>query len=312
MTDNEFLLFDRLEKIKATVTDESKFYISYSGGKDSNVISALIDMALPGNTIPRVYCDTGIEYRMVREFVLHKAETDKRIVVLRPGVKIIQMLRENGYPFKSKLHSKMVYEYERGGKKLSTIRRYLGEIPTKNGNYLHGDHSCPLCLKYQFEPEFTIPISDKCCYYLKKAPFKLYSKHTGRYVKITGMIMAEGGVRAFNNKCVLQDKDGKIKAFNPLFPVTKDWEDWLIEKYQIPLPKLYYSPYNFRRTGCKGCPFSLDLQFSLDTMQRFMPSEKKQCEIIWAPVYAEYRRLGYRLRPVDENQTMIPGLEYMK
>lgn len=106
--------------------------------------------------------------------------------------------------------------------------------------------------------------------------------------------------------------NGKIKAFNPLFPVTKEWEDWFIDTHHIKLPELYYPPYNFTRTGCKGCPFALFLQHDLDVMERLLPAEKKQCEIIWAPVYAEYRRLGYRLRPVDENQTMIPGLEYMK
>lgn len=311
MNDNEFLLFDRLEKIKSTIKDESQFYISYSGGKDSNVLSFLIDMALPGNTIPRVYIDTGIEYRAVREFVLEKQKTDPRIEVIRSGVKIIQMLREHGYPFKSKLHSEIVRRYQHSGK-IQYVRRYLGEIPTKNGYYLHGDHASPECLKYQFEPEFDIPISDKCCYYMKKSPDKAYRKRTGRSIKVVGITHDEGRVRAYSSKCVVLAKDGKIKAFQPLVPVTKEWEDWLIEKYQIPLPKLYYPPYNFERTGCKGCPFALKLQHELDVMENLMPSEKKQCEIIWAPVYAEYRRLGYRLRPVDEDQTMIPGLEGMK
>lgn len=34
------------------------------------------------------------------------------------------------------------------------------------------------------------------------------------------------------------------------------------------------------------------------------PNERKQCEIIWKPVYAEYRRLGYRLRKDDGQITM--------
>lgn len=301
MTDNEFLLFDRLEKIKATVTDESKFYISYSGGKDSNVISALIDMALPGNTIPRVYCDTGIEYKMVREFVLHKAETDKRIVVLRPGVKIIQMLRENGYPFKSKNHARALYEWPRKTK--LSIGYYQGE---SSPNF-----ACPQMLKYQFEESgLSFKVSDNCCTNLKEKPFKKYQKKTGRAVAITGLMKSEGG-RRVTAKCQVFSM-GKLKRFNPLAPMTKEWEDWFIDTHHIKLPELYYPPYNFIRTGCKGCPFALFLQHELDVLERLLPAEKKQCEIIWAPVYAEYRRLGYRLRPVDENQTMIPGLEYMK
>lgn len=54
MTDNEFLLFDRLQKINSVVDQygEENFYISFSGGKDSTVLSELVDMALPGNKIP--------------------------------------------------------------------------------------------------------------------------------------------------------------------------------------------------------------------------------------------------------------------
>lgn len=65
---------------------------------------------------------------------------------------------------------------------------------------------------------------------------------------------------------------------------------------EIKLCKLYYPPYNFERTGCKGCPFALKLQDQLDLMQIFFPAERKQCENIWEPVYNEYRRIGYRLR----------------
>ena len=68
----------------------------------------------------------------------------------------------------------------------------------------------------------------------------------------------------------------------------------------IELCSLYYEPYNFVRTGCKGCPFSLNLQNDLETMERYFPAERKQCEIIWKPVYDEYRRLGYRLKKDEQ------------
>lgn len=69
--DNEFILQDRIQKIQQVVRqyDEDNFLISFSGGRDSNVLSALVDMALPHNQIPRVYCDTGIELNAVRDFV---------------------------------------------------------------------------------------------------------------------------------------------------------------------------------------------------------------------------------------------------
>lgn len=56
---NEFLLMDRVQKIQQIIGQygDDNFYISFSGGRDSTVLSHIIDVALPGNTIPRVYAD---------------------------------------------------------------------------------------------------------------------------------------------------------------------------------------------------------------------------------------------------------------
>lgn len=76
MTDNEFMLFDRITKIQSVIGQygEENFYLSFSGGKDSTVLSALLDMALPGNKIPRVYANTGIEYALILDFVERERE----------------------------------------------------------------------------------------------------------------------------------------------------------------------------------------------------------------------------------------------
>lgn len=94
MTDNELLLQDRIEKIRQVISKygEENFYISFSGGKDSTVLSALIDLALPNNKIPRVYADTGIEYNMIRDFVFDIQKKDERVIVIKPTVPIKIML----------------------------------------------------------------------------------------------------------------------------------------------------------------------------------------------------------------------------
>lgn len=73
---NEFLFEDRLQKIRQIIGKygEENFYLSFSGGKDSTVLSHLIDEALPGNKIPRVYANTGIEYKKIVEFVERERE----------------------------------------------------------------------------------------------------------------------------------------------------------------------------------------------------------------------------------------------
>jgi 3'-phosphoadenosine 5'-phosphosulfate sulfotransferase (PAPS reductase)/FAD synthetase len=289
MTDNEFLLHDRLTKIKSVIEEygEDNFYISFSGGKDSTVLSALVDMAIPDNTIPRVYANTGIEYRLIVDFVERERERQHpwELVILKPSVPIKPMLEKEGYPFKSKEHSLYVSEYQRMGERSACYSRYL--FPEEKRKR----YGCPKILRYQFTHEFDLKISNKCCNELKKKPLKKWMKENYRTFCITGMTREEQGSRN-NITCI----NLKSKKFHPLAIITKEWEEWFINEYNIAISDIYKEPYNFPRTGCKGCPFAIHLQEELDTLEKYFPNERKQCEIIWKPVYDEYRRLGYRLK----------------
>ena len=292
MIDNEFLLFDRLQKIKSVVNQygEENFYISFSGGKDSTVLSELVDMALPDNKIPRVYANTGIELNMVRDFVLDKAKVDDRIIILKPSVPIQTMLKSEGYPFKSKEHSHVLDIYQRNGMGGKTVPRYL-EAREGYGNR----YRCPKMLEYQFTKDFKLRISDKCCVKMKEKPLATWAKEHHKPCRMLGIMPSEGGRRA-TTKCLAFKNGGKIVSFHPLSVVSKDWEDWFISAHNIKICDIYNAPYNFDRTGCKGCPFNIYLQHELDILEEYFPAERKQCETIWKPVYDEYRRLGYRLK----------------
>ena len=289
---NEFLLQDRIQKIQAVNRQHNLLengYVAFSGGKDSTVLHYLLDLALPGNKIPRVYFNTGIEYQAIVKYVKKLAETDDRINIYNSGVKIQQMLESNGYPFKSKEHAHMVMVYQHTHKINKSCQKYIDHKYTKWK--IH----CPHELMYQFTTDFKMKISDKCCQKLKKETANRWQRESGKTITMTGMRKSEGGERMHISGCVITDKDNKAVKFHPLLVVDEDWENWFIDKYNIRLCELYYPPYNFTRTGCKGCPFSLNLQKDLDTMEKLLPAEKKQCEIIWEPVYEEYRRIGYRL-----------------
>lgn len=284
---NDFLLQDRIQKIKQIINKygEENFYISFSGGKDSTVLHNLIDIALPSNSIPRVYSNTGIELNMIRDFVIKLQKVDNRIKIIKPVVPIKPMLENNGYPFKSKEHSLYLSEYQRMGEKSACFKRYL--YPDENRKR----YGCPMILRYQFTKEFNIKVSKKCCDELKKKPIKKWAKEHNKNFCITGLLKSEGGTRN-NINCL----NLKQKKFHPLAPVTKDWEEWFISKYNIEICDIYKPPYNFTRTGCKGCPYAIDIQTELDILEKFFPNERKQCEYIWKPVYDEYRRIGYRLK----------------
>lgn len=287
--DNELILYDRLNIIRDVIRKygENQFYISFSGGKDSTLLHHLVDEALPGNQIPRVYADTGIEYNDVKAFVKGLQACDDRIVIIKPSVNIKRMLEKDGYPFKSKGYSQVLAVYQRSGM-MPTVHRYLFDE--------RGKFHCPKSLMYQFTSEYEVKTSDKCCYRMKKEPFKRWEKENGKTIAMTGMMSSEGGARESIHNCIITDKNGNLTKFHPLLKVSEEWENWYIESRNIRLCTLYYPPYNFKRTGCKGCPYALELQNQLETMYTLLPAEYRQCEAIWKPVYDEYRRIGYRLK----------------
>ena len=282
--DFELTLFDRLEVIRKTIKEigEDNCYISFSGGKDSTMLSYLIDEALPGNNIPRVYINTGIEYNAIVAFVHKMMETDKRIVEIKPTLPISKTLETYGYPFKSKEHSRFVFY------RSSTSK---GVVSYFNCNK-KGPH-CPKVLMYQYKEELPFPISNQCCNKLKKEPIHKWENENNRHIAILGLRKAEGGLRSIGSGCVTF-REGKISRFKPLNPVSDEFEEWYIRTRNIRLCELYYEPYNFIRTGCKGCPYAIDIADELDKLERLLPNERKQCEVIWGKVYDEYRRLNYR------------------
>ena len=291
MTDFDFLLSDRLQKIRQMnemYNLEKNAYISFSGGKDSTVLSVLFDMAFD-NSIPRVYIDTGIDYKAITDFVKECKAKDNRIQIIKPSQNIRQVLESFGYPFKSKEHSQKVALYQKS-EMTKTVVNYLGQGDKKS-------FLCPEKLRYNFSQSFALKVSDKCCYKLKKEPAEKYGKENNRPITITGIRQNEGGVRKSVTSCAVffDDACKQLHKFHPLLVVDDDFINEFIRRYNVKLCVLYYSPYNFKRTGCKGCPYNVDLQRQLDTMSVYLPAEKKQCELIWSKVYSEYRRIGYRL-----------------
>lgn len=287
----DFLLQDRIQKIQQ-INEQFDLrncsYVSFSGGKDSAVLSKLIDLALPANNIPRVFCNTGIEYGEVVKFVKKQQEKDNRIVIINSGVNIREMLEQNGYPFKSKEHAHKLQLLQQGSK-CQSIKSYFTESADGRTR-----HNCPKMLMYQKDGFNKFKVSDKCCTILKKQPMAKWAKENKRPIAIIGIRTAEGGQRAQVKNCLYYQRD-KLKKFSPLLVCDDDFVEKFIEKYSVELCKLYYAPFNFKRTGCKGCPFNINLEKELTLLGVYFPAEKKQCEQIFAPVYDEYRNLNYRL-----------------
>lgn len=71
-------------------------YVSFSGGKDSTVLLHIAREMFP--EIKAVFCDTGLEYPEIREFV----KTFDNVDWLKPKMTFKQVIEKYGYPFISK------------------------------------------------------------------------------------------------------------------------------------------------------------------------------------------------------------------
>lgn len=138
-------------------------YVSFSGGKDSTVLLDLVRKIYPD--VKAVFCDTGLEFPEIREFV----RTFDNVEWLKPKMTFMQILTKYGYPMISKEQSAFINEYRHTkSDKLKNIRlngnKYgLGKISKKWLKLLEAD----------FE------VNDKCCDIMKKNPAKDFEKRSG-------------------------------------------------------------------------------------------------------------------------------------
>lgn len=294
MDDFEFTLEDRISKIKAINEQldlENNSYIAISG-RDSLVASVLVDISLPDNKIPRVFANTGMEYIELVKHIKSLALKDNRIVILNQKRNIKKTLEEYGYPFKSKEHSLRVEYFNKYGiekaMEVDWMCKYIFGYKT-NGEST--TFKVPKIVEYQFKERGKYNYSNKCCYKLKKDLLHEWQMENKKKIVITGMKNSEGGTRS-RLTCITNNG----KNFHPLVVVSDEWEDEFIKRFDVSICKLYYPPYNFKRTGCKGCPFNRYIQKDLETLYKYLPNEYKQCLHLWKPVYDEYIRIGYRLK----------------
>ena len=86
------------ERIRQWVNEfgEDGVYVAYSGGKDSTVLLHLVRQMYPD--VKAVFCDTGLEYPSVRQFV---SETEN-VEILKPKMNFKQIIIKYGYPIISK------------------------------------------------------------------------------------------------------------------------------------------------------------------------------------------------------------------
>ena len=175
-------------------------YVSFSGGKDSTVLSDLVAKICKewGYKLTLVFSDTGLEYPEVRKFVpffadylRKKYEIEVDLITVKPEMTFKQVIQTVGYPIGSKKIARMIYDCKHPTEKNQATRTlYL------TGVKRDGSISKAFKLSKRWIPmiDSKFEISDKCCEIMKKNPAKDFEKETGMK-SIVGTMACESNSR---------------------------------------------------------------------------------------------------------------------
>jgi 3'-phosphoadenosine 5'-phosphosulfate sulfotransferase (PAPS reductase)/FAD synthetase len=239
-TDYETMLINKtILTIKKYLEIHDNTALSFSGGKDSTVLLYIIRNMM-GLNIPCVFCNTGVEFNSIIDFV----KTFKDITWVKPIMSFTQVIKKYGYPVISKEQSQYIYDIRNPNccEKTKNIRL------AKKGNFR-------LSNKWRFLLDTNIKISSYCCYHLKKAPLKKL-----KFKYITGERIVESNLRKQRyHTCILPNKCVPLRL----------WSDELIDKFIRKNNINICDIYKYERsTGCKFCLYGIHLEKNPDRIDR--------------------------------------------
>lgn len=226
-----------------------KVYISYSGGKDSTVLSHIAKNMYP--SILHLFANTTNEYPETLEHIRWEMEEN--------GTNIIIVLPQDAHgevwTFKKVVER---YGYPMFSKRVSNaIRTYQHALSERTKTNAQGyiDRNFKKYDKFK-----DLPISDKCCDKLKKEPLRRKAKELGLECAILGILSSESYQREkdwLENGCNVfhERKDNQSR---PLSFWTDDDIKEYIKRYNVRIPKLYDMGYT--RNGCMYCGFGVHLE----------------------------------------------------
>ena len=257
---------------------EGKVFVAFSGGKDSTVLLDLARRVYPD--IPAVFCDTGLEYPEIREFVrtkenvvwLYPVQYDKK---KREWVKTSfkSVIETYGYPVISKEVSRQVHDVKIHGDNCFAAKFFTGE----RGQFDMSKH------KYLIDAPFEI--SNKCCDVMKKAPVHVFEKESGRK-PIVGTMACESRMRRSHwLKYGCNSFNGKTISKPMSFWTEQDVLLYL-KRYEVPFASIYgeikddaqgkLHTTKAQRTGCMFCMFGVHLEKEPNRFQRMKETHPKQ------------------------------------
>ncbi len=226
-----------------------KVYISYSGGKDSTVLSHIAKSMYP--SILHLFANTTNEYPETIEHIHWEKDHNRTNIITVLPIDSLgetwtfkKVVEHYGYPIFSKRVSNAIRTYQHA----------LSERTKENSqHYIERNFK-------KYEKYKELPISDKCCEKLKKEPLKRKAKELGLECAILGVLASESYQREkdwLEHGCNVfhERKDNQSRPLS--FWTDEDILEY-IKRYKIKIPKLYDLGYT--RNGCMYCGFGVHLE----------------------------------------------------
>lgn len=253
-------------------------YLCFSGGKDSQVLADIIDklhdgkmdkylrfeyvvlckkLIFPDNKPPKVFCDTKLEFPELRKHV----NSFENVVYLRPVKMYKDVVKDHGFAIGSKKISRMVSDLRN-----PTVRNEATRNLYLTGIKKDGTKSKVFMLpkKWQKLVDAPFEVSNKCCDYFKKMPFRDYEKISQRK-PIVGTMTEESEFRRVSYLKTGCNNFGKKAQSKPI-SIWSEVDIWnYAEQEKIRFCKVYYKRVlengeeieGETQTGCAICGFGV-------------------------------------------------------
>ena len=234
-----FLMFLR-DRFKAKI-DPERYFLSYSGGKDSHFLYWFIKEILHDDSIEIVGVNTSFEISEIRDRILRNCDT-----VLHPVMNRWDIKENFGIPCYSKQQDEYIYRYQHGSRTENTMNAVMGRNHIFNLNRDARERLLSGNLH---------KVSNKCCLYNKEIPMMKYAKQTGKK-PIIGVRQSESKTRKAKYSSCLQCNGN----FTPIYDFSDLLMDSIYEAYGIEVPKCYTY---IARSGCAGCPYGRNCEKEL-------------------------------------------------
>jgi len=295
---------------------KGEVYLSWSGGKDSDVACDIIDKIWSGefkHYLPliiweavvsyrkprRAFCNTGLEFPEIVDRVKARSKSHNDVDILKPMMGFTKVIKEIGVAVGSK-HIAMQLRRLKGylanpkPSNAASARLYMTGIKA-NGEKSNGFGLSKKWLRLLDAP---FPVSDKCCNIFKKEPFHRHEKKTGKKAVLFTTTEESGSRKmAYLQTGCNSYEQGKERC-RPysIFTEADTWQ--YADQYGMRFAEVYYDRTVMvvqldgtlkeetlpaeKRTGCTFCMFGLHLEPKgiNNRIQRLAISHPKYYDII--------------------------------